>query len=63
MYVRSEAPAETDAPRVRQLGLVDYESVWHDMQAFTDARTPDTPDELWLLEHPPVFTLGRNGKQ
>ena len=32
------------------------------MQAFTDTRDAHTPDELWLLEHPPVFTLGRNGK-
>ena len=48
---------------VRQLELTDYEISWHDMQAFTDARKPDTPDELWFLEHPPVFTLGRNGKQ
>ncbi len=53
------APALT----VRALGRVDYEKVWHDMQSFTAARTATTPDELWLLEHPPVFTLGRNGKQ
>ncbi len=49
--------------RVRRLGRVDYTQAWRDMQAFTDARTPATSDELWLLEHPPVFTLGRNGKQ
>ena len=48
---------------VRQLGLTDYESAWQDMQAFTDNRSANTPDELWFLEHPPVFTLGRNGKQ
>ena len=48
---------------VRQLGLTDYESAWHDMQAFTDTRDANTLDELWFLEHPPVFTLGRNGKQ
>jgi lipoyl(octanoyl) transferase len=47
---------------VRQLGLTDYESAWHDMQAFTESRSDKTPDELWFLEHPPVFTLGRNGK-
>jgi lipoyl(octanoyl) transferase len=47
---------------VRQLGLTDYESAWHDMQAFTESRSDNTPDELWFLEHPPVFTLGRNGK-
>ena len=48
---------------IRHLGLTDYESAWHDMQAFTDTRTANTPDELWFLEHPPVFTLGRNAKQ
>lgn len=63
MHARPEATAVADALKVRQLGVADYESVWHDMQAFTSARTPVTPDELWLLEHPPVFTLGRNGKR
>ncbi len=48
--------------RVRQLGRVEYEPTWRAMQAFTAARTPDTPDELWLLEHPPVYTLGQAGK-
>jgi lipoyl(octanoyl) transferase len=48
---------------IRHFGLTDYESAWHDMQAFTDSRNANTPDELWFLEHPPVFTLGRNGKQ
>jgi lipoyl(octanoyl) transferase len=47
-------------PVVRWLGCVDYEPTWHAMQRFTDERGPDTPDELWLLEHPPVFTLGMN---
>lgn len=47
---------------VRQLGRVAYEPVWQDMQRFTAERDADTADELWLLEHPPVFTLGRNGK-
>jgi lipoyl(octanoyl) transferase len=42
------------------LGRVDYEPTWRAMQAFTDARTPQTPDEIWLLEHPPVYTLGLN---
>jgi lipoyl(octanoyl) transferase len=49
--------------KVRNCGLVDYARSWHDMQAFTDARTSTTPDEVWLLEHPPVYTLGRNGKR
>lgn len=47
---------------IRDLGRRDYESVWRDMQVFTAARTADTPDELWIVEHPPVFTLGLNGK-
>lgn len=44
---------------VRRLGRVAYEPTWRAMQAFTDARDGATPDELWLVEHPPVFTLGR----
>ena len=47
-------------PVVRWLGRVDYEPTWRDMQRFTDQRDSTTPDELWLLEHPPVFTLGMN---
>lgn len=48
--------------RVRWLGRVDYAPVWREMQAFTDARDARTPDELWLLEHSPVFTQGLNGR-
>jgi lipoyl(octanoyl) transferase len=48
--------------RVRRLGLADYEPVWREMQAFTDARNESTQDELWLVEHPPVFTQGQSGK-
>jgi len=47
---------------VRDLGRRAYEPVWRDMQAFTDARDDDTPDELWLVEHDPVFTLGQAGR-
>jgi len=47
---------------VRRLGRQPYEPVWRAMQAFTDARGPDTPDELWLVEHDPVFTLGQAGR-
>ncbi|QQZ29426.1 lipoyl(octanoyl) transferase LipB [Thiothrix subterranea] len=47
---------------IRQLGLLDYVAVWQQMQAFTQQRVADTPDEIWLVQHPPVFTLGRNGK-
>lgn len=52
----------TVAPIVRHLGIVPYEPTWQAMQAFTRARTETTPDELWLLQHPPVFTLGQAGK-
>ena len=48
--------------RVRWLGRVDYEPAWHAMQAFTDQRDAGTTDEIWLLEHPPVFTQGQAGK-
>ena len=51
------------APVVRRLGEVAYEPAWQSMRAFTDARTPATPDEFWLLEHPPVFTLGRAARR
>lgn len=47
---------------LRQLGRVDYQTTWRAMQDFTAARDADTADEIWLLEHPPVFTLGLNGK-
>lgn len=43
-------------------GLQDYRRTWEAMRGFTDARTPNTQDELWLLEHPPVFTLGQAGR-
>ncbi|MFC2543274.1 MAG: lipoyl(octanoyl) transferase LipB [Aggregatibacter sp.] len=47
---------------VRNLGIQDYQHVWHNMQAFTDNRTVDTPDEIWLVQHPSVFTQGQAGK-
>lgn len=47
---------------LRELGLVDYAPTLRAMQDFTDTRTPDTPDELWLLQHPRVFTQGQAGK-
>lgn len=46
----------------RELGQVDYEPTWHAMQRFTDSRGPHTVDEVWLLEHAPVFTQGQAGK-
>ena len=45
---------------IRRLGLVEYEPTWRAMQRFTDERDEATPDEIWFLEHPPVFTLGMN---
>ncbi|HRP98704.1 MAG TPA: lipoyl(octanoyl) transferase LipB [Rhodocyclaceae bacterium] len=47
---------------VRRLGEVAYEPTWAAMRAFTAERGPDTPDEIWLLQHPPVYTLGQAGK-
>ena len=52
----------SDALIIRDLGLVDYTSTWQRMQQFTDQRDDDTIDEIWLLEHPPVFTQGQAGK-
>ena len=48
--------------KVRHLGRVAYEPTWRAMQAFTQRRTAETADELWLVEHPPVFTLGLAGR-
>ena len=47
---------------VRHLGEVDYDETWQKMRDFTDNRQKDTPDELWFLQHPAVYTLGKNGK-
>jgi len=49
--------------KTRHLGLVAYEPTWRAMQAFTQARDADTQDELWLLQHPRVFTLGLAGRE
>ena len=53
----------TPAICVRRLGLVPYEATWHAMQSFTAGRDPDTEDEIWLVQHPPVFTLGQAGRR
>ncbi len=59
-------PAPDAAPGdevvLRRPGRVDYSTAFRGMQDFTDARTPETPDEIWLLEHPPVFTMGLKGR-
>ena len=56
------AQGEETSAIMRDLGRQPYEPVWRAMQAFTDARTEATPDELWLVEHAPIFTLGQAGK-
>jgi lipoyl(octanoyl) transferase len=50
-------------PIIRHLGLVEYEPTWRAMQAYSAARQADSADEIWLLQHPPVFTLGQAGKR
>jgi len=56
-------PDAKPALLIRRLGRQPYVPVWQAMREFTDARDADTPDELWLLEHDPVFTLGQAGKR
>ncbi|WP_323790846.1 lipoyl(octanoyl) transferase LipB [Thiolapillus sp.] len=61
------AATPTDTPMrhaviIRDLGQEDYIQTWRAMRDFTDIRGPDTPSEIWLLEHPPVFTQGQAGK-
>jgi lipoyl(octanoyl) transferase len=48
---------------VRQLGVQPYVETWQNMKAFTESRCDETPDELWLLQHPPVFTQGQAGRE
>ncbi len=50
------------APTVRQRGMADYVTTWRAMQTFTQQRDASTPDEIWLLQHPPVYTQGLAGK-
>lgn len=47
---------------IRQLGTQPYEEIWHKMQSFTDSRDENTDDEIWLVQHPAVFTQGSAGK-
>jgi lipoyl(octanoyl) transferase len=51
------------SPAIRQLGLAPYEPTWRAMQRFTEIRDDSTPDEVWFVEHPPVFTLGLNASR
>jgi lipoyl(octanoyl) transferase len=52
-----------DGVIVRRLGRSDYVATWHAMQAFTSARDATTGDEIWLTEHPPIYTLGLAGRR
>ena len=57
------AGTETQTLLVKRLGICDYLDTWQAMRAFTDRRGTTSPDELWLLEHPPIFTLGQAGRR
>ena len=63
LVARKNARLMSDQIIIRHLGLQDYEPVWRAMSNFTDQRDSDTVDELWLVEHPPVFTQGQAGKE
>jgi lipoyl(octanoyl) transferase len=56
-------PVSSPGPIIRHLGQVEYGPTWKAMQRFAEARTAATADEIWFLEHPPVFTLGLNGRR
>ena len=49
-------------PHIRDLGLADYQTVWQRMRAFTNGRVASTADEIWFVQHPPVFTQGVSGQ-
>jgi lipoyl(octanoyl) transferase len=55
-----QPPTANRQPLLSWLGRVEYEPTWRAMQTFTSERDANTPDQIWLLEHPPVFTLGMN---
>jgi lipoyl(octanoyl) transferase len=59
----ARASDAADRVIVRELGPTDYTTTWHAMRAFTDVRTPASADELWLTEHPPIYTLGLAGRR
>jgi lipoyl(octanoyl) transferase len=60
--IEHELNASADSLVIRQLSTMDYSQVWHAMKDFTDNRDNTVADELWLVEHPPVFTQGQAGK-
>lgn len=57
-----DIPAVSENVFVRSLGRMDYQSAWEKMREFNEQRDDTTRDEIWIVEHPPVFTLGLNGK-
>lgn len=59
---RPAAETENSRFKIRYRGVVDYLPTWQAMKDFTASRTQDTPDEIWLLQHPPVYTQGVAGK-
>ena len=59
---RSRGSSTAPTPLIRDLGLADYAAVWEAMRRFTAQRGAATPDELWVLEHPPVYTVGVAGR-
>ncbi len=64
LRLNAPAPVATlTAARVRTLGRTDYATTWRAMQDFTAARSASTPDEIWLTEHPPIYTLGLAGRR
>lgn len=58
----AESVSAISPPIIRVLGLVDYEPTWRAMQSFTASRTSDTPDEIWLLQTRPIYTVGLAGR-
>jgi lipoyl(octanoyl) transferase len=59
----ADAAAPQGGAATHALGRTDYETTWHAMRSFTSLRTPETRDEIWLTEHPPVYTLGLAGRR
>jgi lipoyl(octanoyl) transferase len=62
LFCKGEAVLQTQTLHIRHLGQQDYQTVWHAMQAYTDNRDAHSHDELWIVEHSPVFTQGQAGK-
>lgn len=61
-FATKPAVSNGDTFTVRQLGCMQYTPVWQAMQSYNSRRGAQTPDEIWLVEHPPVYTLGLNCK-